>query len=56
MGVIFAIILGSCILLAAWLALTLAASLVAAARGLPHARAVPEGLPERMPDDGDGPV
>ena len=38
MGVIFAVILLACGLLALWLALNLAASLVAAARGLPHDR------------------
>lgn len=55
MGVVFSIVLASCVLLALWLALALAASLMGAARGTPHRRSGPEGLPERMPE-GDGPT
>ena len=47
MGVIFAVILASCVLLAAWLALALAGSVLAALRGMPHRRG--------FPGDGDDP-
>lgn len=49
MGAIFALVLASCALLVAWLALALAASLSAAARGTPHARG-------GIPGEGDGPT
>ena len=45
MGVIFAVILLASVLLSAWLALGLARSLLAAARGLPHERGSPRGGP-----------
>lgn len=48
MGVVFALVLASCALLAGWIVLALLASLADAARGRPHRR----GAPERMPDGG----